>query len=60
MDKKNILDILFIKNTKLDRSLFNALYYSYESDSFLLSRIKRMEEWTRVFERHMSIWTGYF
>ena len=44
MDKKNILDILFIKNTKLDRSLFNDLYYSYESDSFLLSRIKRMEE----------------
>ncbi len=32
--KKEILDILFIKNTKVNRSLFNNLYYSYDDDSF--------------------------
>ena len=32
--KKEVIDILFIKGTKVNRNLFNNLYYSYEKDSF--------------------------
>lgn len=65
MDKKNILDILFIKNTKLDRSLFNALYYSYESDSFagfdkeILLKNQIYDSYEIIKERHTIIAEGH-
>jgi hypothetical protein len=31
---KKILDMLFIKNEKLDRDLFRALFYSFDNDCF--------------------------
>ena len=31
---KKILDMLFIKNEKLDRELFRALFYSFDNDCF--------------------------
>lgn len=58
---KKILDMLFLKDTKFDRSLFNALYYSYEKDSFagfdldILFKTKIYDSYEILKERHTLI-----
>ena len=65
MEIKNVLDILFIKRTKLDRSLFNALYYSYESDSFagfdvdILLKNQIYDSYEIIKGRHTKIAEGH-
>lgn len=65
MEIRNVLDILFIKRTKLDRSLFNALYYSYESDSFagfdvdILLKNQIYDSYEIIKGRHTKIAEGH-
>ena len=58
---KKLLDLLFIKNTKINRNMFNALYYSYESDSFagfdtnILLKNQKYDSYEILKERHTKI-----
>ena len=63
--KNEVLDILFIRNTKLNRALFNNLYYSYEKESFagfdinLLLKNQLYSSYEVIKDRHTKIAEGH-